>query len=102
MQIKCARCKEMNRIKNYQIILHKAYTCNACNKDNFLYKNISLRILKVIYIILFGIVPLSIAIENLRDVNIILNLTLSLVVTGLSLLIFYPLYSLIFLHIYNK
>ena len=102
MQIRCNICQQMNAIKNRQLILHKMYICSNCKSVNLLYGHISVRILKIIYIIIFGILPISFTIEYLWPLHIIFKSLLSLGVASLCLLIFFPLYKYLFLKIYNR
>lgn len=101
MKIKCYKCHSLNNITNQQIFSDTKYICANCESTNLLYKYFSTRLIKVIYIITCGILPLSLALYKIHAIYFF-KVPLAIVVACFILLLFFPIYKLLFLQAYNK
>ena len=101
MKIKCYRCHSLNEISNKQIFLDTQYICANCKSINLLNKYFLTRFINTTYIIICGILPLSLALYKIRIIYY-LKVPLAIGIACFTVLLFFPIYKQIFLRVYNK
>lgn len=101
MFIKCLHCGKNIQIDNKTLFSETDILCTSCKRKNKLYYKVSLKIIKVIYVIL-AILSFNIVFNMLRYNNLTIAIVVGFLTMILSALLLIPIYKYVFKHFYNK